>query len=113
MNKLLFSILLFSLLSCSEEKINIPPGVFSQQEMTKILSDIHLAQSSLNIKSQTDTTTYSISDYTALILKQHKVSKTDFLASLKFYSENPELLKQVYDSIITNLTKMEGELEVK
>ncbi len=54
-----------------------------------------------------------MSDYTALILKQHKVSKTDFLASLKFYSENPELLKQIYDSIITNLTKMEGELETK
>lgn len=113
MNKLLFSILLFALISCSEEKTIIPHGVLNQQKMTKILAEIHLAQSALNIKSHTDTTSYHMSDYTAFILKQHQVSRTDFLTSLKFYSENPEILKQVYDSVITSLTKMEAELEVK
>lgn len=113
MNKLLLLFFLILLISCSEENKIIPPGVLSQQEMTTILAEIHLAQSALNIKSQTDTTTYNMSDYTAFILKQHKISRNDFLVSMKFYSENPEILKQVYDSVITNLTKMEGDLEVK
>jgi hypothetical protein len=108
---LLIFVLLAALWSCGEEIPPIPDDVLKQQQMTAVLTDVHLAQAAINIKSQTDSTPNNMNDYIAYILKQHGVGKEDFLRSLKFYSNNPDLLEQVYDSVITGLTRMEAEIE--
>jgi Domain of unknown function (DUF4296) len=97
------------LVACSEKPVTIPEDVIKQKEMAGILTDIHLAQSAIGELSRTDSSTYTMKDYLAFILKQHNVKKEDLLRSLKFYSEQPEILGQVYDSVITRLSRLEGE----
>ena len=79
--------------------------------MTSILTDIHIAQSAINNKVRNDTTSYTLNDYLIFILKEHKTQKKDFLISLKFYSDHPEILQQVNDSVLTSLNRLEAGTE--
>ena len=105
-NFILFLFILF-LTSCAEKEGTIPQNVLKQNEMTSILTDVHIAQSSLNNIIHSDTVANTMADYLNYILIQHHTSNNNFQISLKFYSEHPEMLQQVYDSVITGLSKME------
>ena len=97
--------------SCAEKEISIPDDVMKQKEMTAILTDVHIAQASLTSRIPIDSSSFSMNDYLNTILKNHKTKREDFLRSLKFYSDNPEILEQVYDSVITGLSRMEASAE--
>ena len=112
MKKIIFFIsTAFIISSCMEKEISIPENILKQKEMSSILTDIHIAQSAINNKIVTDSMNYTINDYLNYILKQHKTEKEDFLASLKFYSEHPDILQEVYDSVLTSLSRMEAATE--
>ena len=101
----------FFIWSCVEKEITIPENVLKQNEMTSILTDFHIAQSAVNDKIRIDSSLYTMNDYLIYILKEHKTQKKDFTRSLKFYSDHPGMLKLVYDSVITNLSRMEARDE--
>jgi hypothetical protein len=101
----LFSLLLFS---CSDNSHIIPEGILPQEEMTSILTEIHLAQAGSSDQTMLDSSKFSLNDYVASILSHHKIKKEDFIKSMKFYSGNPELLNEVYDSVIINLNKLQS-----
>lgn len=111
MKPLLTLLIAFLFFSCSEKKITIPENVINEKDMTSILSDIHIAQAAKNNSAMTDSSGYTMSQYTNAILKNHNTTKDKFLSSLKFYSDNPEILRQVYDSVITSLSRMEAASE--
>ena len=101
----------FTISSCMEKEINIPEKILKQKEMSSILTDIHIAQSAVNNKIVTDSMNYTFNDYLNYILKQRKIKKEEFLSSLKFYSEHPDILQEVYDSVLTSLSRMEASTE--
>jgi hypothetical protein len=112
MRKLLFiSLIILCQLSCAEKEIEIPGNVLSKKEMTALLTDIHISQASVGIKSRTDSSGFTMKDYIPVLLKRHNTERGTFIRSLKFYSENPDILQQVYDSVITGLSKIQGEAE--
>ncbi len=112
MKKIIFFIsTAFIISSCMEKEINIPENVLKQNEMSSILTDIHIAQSAVNNKIVTDSMNYTFNDYLNYILKQRKIKKEEFLSSLKFYSEHPDILQEVYDSVLTSLSRMEASTE--
>ena len=47
------------------------------------------------------------------ILKKKNISEEKFHESMKFYAEHPELLKEIYDEVVNELSRREGELENK
>ena len=107
-NYIILGFVIFSISSCMEKEVPIPENVLKLKEMTSILSDVHFAQAALNLKIQNDSLVYSMNDYLTYILKQHKTEKDDFLVSLKFYSDHPGILKQVYDSVLTEMSRIEA-----
>ena len=112
MKKIIFFIsTAFIISSCLEKEINIPENVLKQNEMSSILTDIHIAQSAVNNKIVIDSMNYIFNDYINYILKQRKIKKEDFLSSLKFYSEHPDILQEVYDSVLTSLRRMEASTD--
>jgi hypothetical protein len=110
MKKIFFLFFLFA--SCSEKPVEIPADVINRDEMASILTDISLAQASYSVRVHADSVKYKMSDYVNQVLIQHSTEKDKFLLSLKFYGEHPEVLQQVYDSVITNLSKLQGETEL-
>ena len=114
MKKLLAIIFLFTtLLACSKKKVVVPEQMISMKDMQIILRDIHLAQSAATTESISDSSKYSAKEYVNYVLKDHKVSREKFLESLKFYTDNPALLEEVYDSVITELSRLQAESEAK
>ena len=101
----------FIISSCMEKEISIPENILKQKEMSSLLTDIHIAQSAINNKIVIDSLNYTFNDYLNYILKQHKIKKKDFLSSLKFYSEHPDILQEVYDSVLISISRMEAATE--
>jgi hypothetical protein len=44
-------------------------------------------------------------DYVELVLRKNKIERKQFLESLKFYSNNPEILSVIYDSVLVQLNR--------
>jgi hypothetical protein len=106
-----FRIIIISFLlltACTPHGVEIPPGVIEIREMTSILSDMHLAQMELNNRIRVEKADVTADDYFELILKKHNITRKQFLTSFRFYSDNPEILNIVYDSIIMQLSRKEG-----
>lgn len=113
--KKLLSLFFISILlvSCSKKKTEIPQDVISMKEMQLLLTDIHLAQSAASVQILSDSSIYSAKEYVNYVLEDHKISREQFLKSLKFYTENPAILEEVYDSVITELSRIQGESEAR
>jgi len=118
----LYIFMLICLFACQKRPVKIPEKVLNQNEMTSLLTDLHLAQSALSSIPLSDTIanphdtihspkSYSMDDYILFILKQHDIDTATFKRSIKFYGERPELLEEVYDSVITNLNRLQSETE--
>ncbi len=104
-------LLIISLFACSKNKPAIPEDVIPMRELQEILSEIHLAQAASSNAVLSDSTLYNTKEYVNYILKQHNIEREKFLKSMKFYTKNPVLLEEVYDSVITQLSRMQGESE--
>lgn len=112
MKNFLTSILLIiTLFACTKKKPSIPENVISLRDLQQVLTEIHLAQSASSIAVMSDSSIYTNKEYVNYILKQHNIKREDFLISMKFYTENPILLEEIYDSVITQLSRMQSESE--
>jgi len=108
---LLLLICLFGLNACRDSTVIIPPEILSKETLVPILTDIQIAQASRNIFEYSDTVVYSLNDYRIAILKRKNISEEQFESSMKFYSEHPELLQEIYNEVVNELSKKQGELE--
>ncbi|MCC7233007.1 MAG: DUF4296 domain-containing protein [Bacteroidia bacterium] len=105
-------VLLFCCLAyaCGREQA-IPPGVLTKEEMVPLLTDIQLAQAEISLSQQADPENHSLSDYLITILKHRKISVETYEKSIRFYSEHPGLLNEVYQAVIIRLNQLQGEVQ--
>ncbi|MCB0700921.1 MAG: DUF4296 domain-containing protein [Chitinophagales bacterium] len=104
----ILSIVVFAV-SCkpTEETAPIP-----RDKMTEIVTDIHLAEtystmvwdSSRMVNKHPD----SLASFYHTILEHHSVSIDSFNHSLEWYSAHTTELDSVYNSVISNLSTLEG-----
>jgi len=100
-------------LSCSKPKPEIPKGILTQKEMVPILVDIHIAQAAKDLYHTGDTARFSINDFLPFILSSHHIEKAVYDSSIAFYTLHPEIMQQVYDDVINELSKKQGEVSSK
>ena len=115
-NGLLLTALLFLLMamfSCSKPKTIIPAGVLTEKEMIPLLVDIHIAQAAASIYSASDSAMYNMNEMLPYILSLHHVEKATYDSSIGFYTRHPELMQQMYEEVINELSKEEGEVSSK
>ena len=115
-NFLAILVLSFSMIvvsGCKDNTVVIPPDVMSKDELIPILADLQIAQASLLIFEYSDTVKYSLKQYQVEILKKKNIPEDKFIGSMKFYAEHPELLREIYEEVVNELSKRQGELETK
>jgi hypothetical protein len=95
------------------------------KKMSKILLKMHLAEGYTRAipKSQTDTDSiagtapYSHNDsllkYNAMILKEFKITKSEFQKSLDYYKQKPVLLDSIYQIILTDIAVLQANNNIK
>jgi len=108
----LFILLTVSFSSCTKKKIEIPPTVLSKEKMVSVIADIHLAQAAAVIRNPSDTLHYTFGDYLPYILKLHDIPRAEYDSSISFYTVHPELMKEIYEDVINELSKKQGEVKI-
>ena len=83
-----------------------PPGIIKQDEMTELLTEIHIADGSLLNKSQEPDTLYKYgTGRYQYVFKRYHTDSTQFIKSYKYYAAQPEVLDSIYSQVLRNLEK--------
>lgn len=113
---LLKSIVLFTLtlalVSCgknAEKEVEIPTGILSKEQFTKVLTDFALAESAanMNIKNVMIQKTDSVYAFDPLI--ENGIRKSQYDSTVLFYTANPELFKKVYENVLERLSELQAK----
>lgn len=114
MKKFFLPLLCFLTLACVEVP-KPPAGTISEEEMTAILIDIHIAEAranQFNLRSL-DSTKLLYRRFEQAIFKKHKVDTASYKNSYQFYIENPVYMDRIYKAVIDSLNFREkiGKLD--
>jgi hypothetical protein len=112
LKSLLVLILLLSLLSCgknAEKEVEIPDGILSQEQFTKVLADFALAESAanMNIKNVVIQKTDSVYAFDPLL--ENNVRKSQYDSTVFYYTARPELYKKVYEQVLEALSELQAK----
>ncbi|HEY0261933.1 MAG TPA: DUF4296 domain-containing protein [Chitinophagales bacterium] len=110
----LLLLLTLSFFSC-RQNIDKPkkPAVFLEQKaMGNLLTEIHLSDAIAQEKANGNLDLEKNLSQQGLnqILQNHKLRKTSFDSLYAYYIKQPELMNEMYQHIITNLSKKQAEL---
>jgi hypothetical protein len=108
--KIVFIFLTCFLFSCSDSDIiKIPDHILPAEKMAEVFEDLHLLEAIMNIHVGTPD---KIKPGSAVIniYNKHQITKEQFEESYKFYTENPELLAEIYQLVLNNLSKLQAEV---
>ena len=97
---LFFSALLF-LFACKNE--DSASGIIKQDEMVRLLTDVHLTDGSLAEQVGGDSLfKYGTGKYLYLF-KKHHTDSAQFKKSMRYYTTHPDELARMYDSVAAKL----------
>jgi hypothetical protein len=115
--KITFSFLIiavfFFFISCSKKSVEVPKNILTKEELVPILVDIHLAQAFIGMNQFSDSSKFNLQDYSSYIYKSHHMTKEKYENSMAFYTLHPELLDEIYQEVINELSKKQSEAERK
>jgi hypothetical protein len=91
---------LFIMVSCTSEDKTVPTDLLAQDKMVLVLADIHLAESVVAAKElNKDTSLFLYRELEKQIFEKHAVTKSDFLKSFAWYTENVDEYKDLYTKV--------------
>ncbi|QZT35797.1 DUF4296 domain-containing protein [Halosquirtibacter xylanolyticus] len=98
---IIVALLISIMVSCKDKT---PEGILSPKEMEDVLVDIHIANGLYNSKYDLKLNYDNFDDDLYLsVLKKHQVSDSTVVESMFYYSEQPELLNQIYSQVMNDL----------
>lgn len=106
-------LILFFMMACSSKQNELPP--ISKEKMQAVLMDMHLSQAAAQFRmvSQDSLLRSHKSGYYQQMLATHQISELEYEAAYDFYLNHPEILHEIYDGIIEELTKMEVKKQLE
>ncbi|MGB0805729.1 MAG: DUF4296 domain-containing protein [Salibacteraceae bacterium] len=105
----------FIYISCAESERPSPQNLIEKGQMVTILKDISKIearfQRRLSLKG-IHSNDLVFENY-KLVFDENQVTMEQFKKSYSYYQESPEEMQQLYDSVIIELTKEKGQLELE
>lgn len=92
-----------------EKEVEIPVGILTEAQFTKVLTDFALAESAanLNVKNVIIQKTDSVYAFNPLV--ENNVRKSQYDSTILFYAGQPELYKKVYEKVLVALSEMQAK----
>jgi hypothetical protein len=108
MRNFLFLIVLL-LGACSNGNQKTPAGVIPKDQMISVLTDVHLVEAATTFKSMGGESPkdYAGPQYES-VFQLHRTNRAQFVKSLKYYTSEPKELEEMYDEVITELSKRQA-----
>ena len=123
MKRLSLILLLFVLVAACgrKDKGFIPERLLTEQEMIDILTDVQIIEADINYtKTQEKDTDAKPIDYRGLtqsfydqLFEHYGITDSIFSQNLRYYTERPEQLEKMMDSVLQRLTRVQSELPVE
>ena len=96
-----------------EDKGFMPERLFTEEEMVDIMTDVQIIEAEINyLKSLEREDSAPDTDYKAMaqsyydqFFEHHGITDTLFSQNIKYYTERPEVLKRIMDSVVQRLTR--------
>jgi len=106
-------LLLLALACGSPEKeplsVAPPSDILPAEKFALVLADVQLAEAVMNQKMiREDDPLVMGAVYYTQVFEKHGISKEDFQKSHAYWAARPQDMLAIYDLVITELTKMEG-----
>ncbi len=103
-------------LSCNAGKSEIveaPADLLNRQQMSTILTDIHVAESKVNaLNIFGDSLIQANLDHYAIVFAKNNCSQEQFRSSFSYYLSVPVDLDSIYIDVLNNLTLLEAQHQV-
>lgn len=103
-------LLIISLSACTKNEVSIPSDIIPKDSMVYIMMDVHLAEAAVKTAAADTNYKLNIKTYYDLIYKKYNITDSNFNKSLKFYTDNPVLLEQIYQKIAEEMSRKEAEV---
>jgi hypothetical protein len=102
--------LLMSACKGGEDNVVIPAGIIPPDTMKPLLVDIHLVEAAIQQKKELkqDVTGITV-DYYTLIFDKYHINRKRWADAQEFYSLHPKLYREMYDEVMSELSKKQGE----
>ncbi len=107
---IMWAIIAGLLLSCAREKR--PEGILNEEEMVKVLIDIHLTEGfvqALPIPYDSSKKLYPVLEKE--IFEKHEISDSLYLQSLQYYLRDAIKMEELYARTIDSLTLYEKKID--
>ncbi len=102
MHKHFLTFLLFTLLSCKEERV--PENILSVDKMAAILVDVHLAEGKIQrLHLNGDTAKLTFGYYERKIFEKHQVDKEHYKKSFGYHLNDITTMDQIYSRVVDSL----------
>jgi hypothetical protein len=108
---MIFRTLLFSLLlvACAQEAA-LPEGILDREAFTAALTDMQLIEARMNHELVVQPRDHvPMNAYYEEVFKQRGITREQFTQSFDHYAKDPELLKAIYEDVITELGRRKDE----
>ena len=111
--KIILSILSVLLLACSAPKTEIPTEILSETEFANMLKEIHVAEAAfeLNKSKGMENAKNTLANSYQSIYKKYDIDDSTFNKSLEYYAKHPEILEDIYSTVLEQLTGERSTLD--
>ena len=103
--KVMLALLGVLLLGCTDPETKIPTGILSETAFASILKEVHLTEAifELNKSKGMENAKNTLANSYQSIYKTHNITDTTFSKSLDYYAKNPEILEEIYSTVLEEL----------
>jgi hypothetical protein len=111
MKNLLIVLLSLIVVGCNSTEER-PELVISKEEMINVMTDVQIAESFIKLKFalRNDSVQLTDSIYNA-IFKKYNLTKESYDSSFSYYVSQPEVLQEIYEAAIINLSALDAKNE--
>ncbi len=102
-------ITVFIACNSKEREAAVPANVLPREKMIEIMVEVNITEAALNLNYLNDSKVRDTKEYED-VFKRKKVSKEQYDESLKYYTEHPDDLIQMYDEVLNELSRMQAKV---
>ena len=108
MKKIIFALSLIVFHSCSNNEKNKPDDLMTEDQMTNLLLDINIINSSRAFRNKSKLNYYNIKD--SLLFRKHNIDSLKFSNSNFYYASNPKIYLRIYSKLELKLKNLKDSL---
>lgn len=106
--KVVLAALIFT--SCSSGKLEVPEGILPDSTMRKIIVEMHIADAAASISNTSPVLPqFRPEMFYETTLEKYGTDREQFLASIKFYSQNSKELSRIFEEALEEVSKQQAE----